>query len=100
RKPIPIDVRVIATTNRDLKQLVREGSFREDLYYRLNVIPLSIPPLRKRKDDIAILANYFCEKYSSETTGTAKQLAAETIDVLGRYDWPGDIRELENVIQR
>jgi two-component system response regulator FlrC len=100
RKPIPIDVRVIATTNRSLKSLVEAGIFREDLYYRLNVIPLTIPPLRNRKEDIPMLARHFCEKYSSNEFGSRMELAPETIDLLIRRDWPGNIRELENVIQR
>ena len=100
RKPTPIDVRVIATTNKNLKTLVRAGSFREDLYYRLNVIPLTIPPLRKRKEDIPLLAEYFCEKYNREDQGRKMQLAPETIDVLTSHDWPGNVRELENAIQR
>ena len=99
RKPIPIDVRVIATTNKNLKSLVRAGTFREDLYYRLNVIPLTIPPLRNRKEDIPLLARHFCERHSAES-GKRMELAPETIDLLTRCDWPGNARELENVIQR
>jgi two-component system response regulator FlrC len=100
RKPIPIDVRVIATTNKDLRSLVRDGSFREDLYYRLNVIPVSIPPLRRRREDAVLLARYFCEKYGAENSGRKMDLAPETIDLITRYDWPGNVRELENAIQR
>jgi DNA-binding NtrC family response regulator len=99
RKPIPIDVRVIATTNKNLKSLVRSGTFREDLYYRLNVIPLTIPPLRNRKEDIPLLAHHFCEKHNGGT-GKKMELAAETIALLTHCDWPGNARELENVIQR
>jgi len=98
-KPIPIDVRVIATTNRDLAAMVKEGSFREDLYYRLNVIPLTIPPLRKRKGDITLLANHFCEKYGLQV-GYRKEMAPETLRVLCEHDWRGNARELENVVQR
>jgi two-component system response regulator FlrC len=100
RKPIPIDVRVIATTNKDLKTLVREGAFREDLYYRLNVIPLSIPPLRRRREDAVLLAAHFCERYGVENSGRRMELAPETIDLISRYAWPGNVRELENAIQR
>jgi len=98
-RPIPIDVRVLATTNRDLPAMVRAGSFREDLYYRLNVIPLSIPPLRKRRGDIVLLANHFCEQYTLQSS-RRKELAPETIKFLCAYDWHGNARELENVIQR
>ena len=100
RKPIPVDIRIIATTNKSLKSLVRAGTFREDLYYRLNVIPLTIPPLRNRREDIPLLARHFCEKHSNKDTGKKMELAAETIDLLVRREWPGNIRELENVIHR
>jgi DNA-binding NtrC family response regulator len=100
RKPIPVDIRVIATTNKSLKSLVREGTFREDLYYRLNVIPLTIPPLRNRREDIPLLARHFCEKHSNRDTGKKMELAPETVDLLVRRDWTGNIRELENVIHR
>ncbi len=100
RSPIPVDVRIIATTNKDLRGLVSAGTFREDLYYRLNVIPLSIPPLRNRRGDIPLLADYFCEKYGFENRGERTELASKTTELLLRYDWPGNVRELENVIQR
>jgi len=100
KNPIPVDVRVIATTNKDLKTLVQNGTFREDLYYRLNVIPLGIPPLRKRRGDVGLLADYFCEKYGLETHNRKMALAPETHELLTRYDWPGNVRELENVMQR
>jgi two-component system response regulator FlrC len=99
RKPIPIDIRVIATTNKNLKSLVNAGTFREDLYYRLNVIPLTIPPLRNRRDDIPLLARHFCEKHNAEA-GKNIELAPETIGLLTNCAWPGNARELENVIQR
>jgi len=95
RKPIPIDVRVIAVTNKDLKLKVREGEFREDLFFRLNVIPLNIPTLRERKDDIDVLVPFFVEKFAKE-----KKVDSETIKLLKKYNWPGNIRELENVIHR
>jgi two-component system response regulator FlrC len=100
KNPIPVDVRVIATTNKDLKALVKNGTFREDLYYRLNVIPLGIPPLRKRRGDVGLLAKYFCEKYGMETHSRTLALAPETLDLLTSYDWPGNVRELENVMHR
>jgi DNA-binding NtrC family response regulator len=100
RRPIPIDVRIIATTNKNLKDLVQSGSFRDDLYYRLNVIPLTIPPLRQRKGDISLLATHFCNKYGFEVRGQKMELLPETINLLEKYDWPGNVRELENVIQR
>ena len=96
-RPIKIDVRTIATTNRSLKDRVREGSFREDLYYRLNVIPLTIPPLRQRKQDIRHLVSFFCAKYAQ---GDARSFAEETLELLEKYDWPGNVRELENVTRR
>ena len=100
KHPIPVDVRVIATTNKDLKRLIEEGSFREDLFYRLNVIPLTIPPLRKRRGDIPLLADHFCEKYGQESRQQKIQLAPPALELLLGYDWPGNVRELENVLQR
>jgi len=98
-RPIAIDVRVIATTNKDLAAMVKQGTFREDLYYRLNVIPLTIPPLRKRKGDVVLLARHFCEVYGLQS-GKRKELAPATISVLTDHEWRGNARELENVIQR
>ena len=100
KNPIPIDVRVIATTNKDLKSLVKAGTFREDLYYRLNVIPIGIPPLRARRGDVGILAAYFCEKYGQESRGEKMELSPEALQALDEHEWPGNVRELENVIQR
>jgi two-component system response regulator FlrC len=97
RKPIPIQVRVIATTNKDLKKLIARGQFREDLYFRLNVVPMRIPPLRERKDDIPALVRYFMKRYGNETD---PQIDEETTQLLGRYGWPGNVRELENLVQR
>lgn len=93
-----IDVRIIAATNRDLKQAVRNKTFREDLYYRLNVIPLNISPLRERQEDIEDLANYFIQQY--QTPGEEYALSRDALEKLKRHSWPGNIRELENVIQR
>src|SRR5438552_7255804 len=93
KRPIPINVRVIATTNKDLRKLIARGQFREDLFFRLNVVPLRIPPLRERKDDIAVLTDHFMKKYGGATAG---ELDVETIELLQRYGWPGNVRELEN----
>lgn len=98
REPIPIDVRVLAATNRDLEALMREGRFREDLYYRLNVVSIELPPLRERRADIPLLVEHFLAKYAEELGERA--VAPEALDRLVGYDWPGNVRELENVIQR
>jgi DNA-binding NtrC family response regulator len=100
KDPVKIDVRIIATTNRDLQSLVREGEFREDLYYRLNVVPLAIPPLRRRQGDIPLLADFFCRRYGKEFGKEGFQCAPDAIAELMRHSWPGNVRELENVIQR
>ncbi|WP_268223410.1 sigma 54-interacting transcriptional regulator [Sinomicrobium oceani] len=99
-KTIKVDVRIIAATNRDLKEMIREGQFREDLYYRLNVFPIHNIPLRARKDDIPLLAQFFLEKYSAKAGKTFKRLSKDTIDALMHYNFPGNIRELENMIER
>jgi DNA-binding NtrC family response regulator len=99
-QPIPVDVRVIAATNRDLSSAIKDGRFREDLYYRLNVIPISLPPLRERNEDISVLAQYFLKRFAGETkknfTGIREAAEAKLI----AYDWPGNVRELANVIER
>ncbi|HSR70141.1 MAG TPA: sigma-54 dependent transcriptional regulator [Acidobacteriota bacterium] len=97
-QPVAVDVRVVATTNCNLKEAVGEGRFREDLYYRLNVIPLTIPPLGRRKDDIPLLVSHFCRKH--EQGEERKHFSEETLDLLQKYDWPGNVRELENVVRR
>jgi DNA-binding NtrC family response regulator len=97
---IQVDVRIIAATNVDLKQQVREGKFREDLFYRLNVITLDLPPLRQRKEDIPLLATFFLDKYSKENDRPLRRLAPEALRPLMAYSWPGNVRELENVIER
>ncbi|MDK2799128.1 MAG: sigma-54 dependent transcriptional regulator, acetoin dehydrogenase operon transcriptional [Clostridiales bacterium] len=94
-----IDVRIIAATNRNLEQMVREGKFREDLYYRLNVIPIYIPPLRERKGDIELLVEYFIKKYSKTFNVPIKRISVEAMGILNSYHWPGNVRELENLIQ-
>ena len=95
-----VDVRVIAATNRDLKQMVADGKFQEDLYYRLNVIPIEIPPLRERRDDIGILVEHFVEKHRQRTGKRIERIEDGVIAALERYDWPGNVRELENTIER
>ena len=97
RRPIPIRVRVIATTNKDLRKLIARGQFREDLFFRLNVVPLRIPPLRDRKDDIWALTEHFMKKYGGPAAGRPDD---ETIELLQRFGWPGNVRELENIIHR
>ena len=99
-KTLHIDVRVIAATNRDLRVALEEGTFREDLYYRLNVVPMEIPPLRERKEDIPYLANHFVERLSPENGGTVTGITDAAIETLMQYSWPGNVRELENVIER
>jgi transcriptional regulator with GAF, ATPase, and Fis domain len=99
-KTIKVDVRVIAATNRDLSKRVDEGQFREDLYYRLDVFPLTVPPLRDRREDIALLANAFLERSLQKLGRTMEPLSAEAVRRLNAYDWPGNLRELQNVIER
>jgi DNA-binding NtrC family response regulator len=97
---IQVDVRIIAATNVDLKQLVQEGRFREDLFYRLNVITIDLPPLRQRKEDIPLLAAHFLEKYAKENDRAAMHITSDALRLLMTYSWPGNVRELENVIER
>jgi PAS domain S-box-containing protein len=99
-KTVKVDVRVIAATNRDLSKRVGEGQFREDLYYRLNVFPLTVPALRDRREDIALLANAFLERSLQKLGRTMEPLSAEAVTRLNAYDWPGNVRELQNVIER
>jgi DNA-binding NtrC family response regulator len=99
-KPIEVDVRVIAATNQNLQEAIGKQKFREDLFYRLSVFPIHIPPLRDRRDDIVPLANYFVEKYSRRMKKGEKSLSREAIAILERYHWPGNVRELENTIER
>ena len=98
--PIPVDVRIITATNRDLEEAIRQRTFREDLYYRLNVFPVFLPPLRDRKTDILLLADHFIEKYATAHQKDVTRLTTPAIDMLMRYHWPGNVRELENVIER
>jgi Nif-specific regulatory protein len=99
-RTIKIDVRIITATNRNLEELLGKGQFREDLYYRLNVFPLHLPPLRERKSDILLLADHFIEKYNKRSRKAVKRIATSAINLLMSYYWPGNVRELENVIER
>ena len=96
----PINVRVIAATNRNLEKLIEIGQFREDLYYRLNVIPLNIPPLRDRREDIPILSKYYISKLSHRLSSKVEGISKEALEKMMNYDWPGNIRELANIIER
>jgi transcriptional regulator with PAS, ATPase and Fis domain len=100
RKPIPVDVRIIATCNRNLADCVREGTFREDLFYRLNVVNLTIPPLRERIGDVRILSSHFMAYYAEKNSKGLASISAEAMGMLEGHVWPGNVRELENVIER
>jgi DNA-binding NtrC family response regulator len=99
-QPIPVDVRVIAATNRDLASAIKEGRFREDLFYRLNVIPIALPPLRERKEDIPVLAEYFLRRTAAETKKNVIGISEDAQAMLIAYEWPGNVRELANAIER
>jgi PAS domain S-box-containing protein len=99
-QPIHTDVRVIAATNRDLNAAVANGTFRQDLFYRLNVFPIEVPPLRERKDDVLMLVEYFVQRYANRAGRNIRSIEQKTLDLLQSYDWPGNIRELQNVIER
>ncbi|HEX6626535.1 MAG TPA: sigma 54-interacting transcriptional regulator [Gemmatimonadaceae bacterium] len=98
--PIPVDVRVLAATNRDLEAAVERGTFREDLYYRLNVFPIRMPPLRERVEDIPILVEYLVDRYAKQLGKSIRNIEKHTLQLLQNYDWPGNVRELQNVIER
>jgi Nif-specific regulatory protein len=98
-KTIKVDVRLVTATSRNLEELVSDGTFREDLYYRLNVVPLFLPSLRERNEDIPLLSEYFLERLNKENK-RAVMLTAKVLDVFSTYDWPGNVRELENAIER
>lgn len=100
RSPIPVDVRIIAATNVDLEKAVEEGRFREDLYYRLKVVTLELPPIRKRKQDVPLLANYFLAQYARDVDTEIPELTPESIDALKTYNWPGNVRELANSMHK
>src|SRR5262249_9855842 len=99
-QPIRVDVRVIAATNRDLRGAVAGGAFREGLFYRVNVFPIEVPPPRERRDDILMLVEYFVRRYASRTGKRIRSIDKKTLDLLQAYDWPGNIRELQNVVER
>ncbi len=99
-KPIPLDARIIATTNTDLRRAVRENNFREDLFYRLNVVPVFLPPLRERKSDIALLARFFLKKYADRNEKKISDISSETISLLLKHQFRGNVRELENLVER
>lgn len=99
-KVLKTDIRLVAATNRDLEKAVQEGDFREDLYYRLNVFPIYLPPLRKRRTDVLLLAEYFLEKYARENSKQIQRISTAAIDLLMQYHWPGNVRELQNCIER
>jgi len=99
-RTLKTDVRIVAATNRDLEALIAADKFRQDLYYRLNVFPIYMPPLRERKTDILLLANYFVEKYGKANRKKLRRISTPAIDMLTSYHWPGNVRELENCIER
>jgi two-component system response regulator HydG len=99
-KTIRVDVRIIAATNRDLQEMVRQGTFREDLFYRLNVVTIDMPPLRERREDIALLADHFLSKYAQKNRKNLRGFTPQAMDALLKYPWPGNVRELENAVER
>jgi len=99
-KSSPVNVRVVGATNEPLQPMMKEGTFREDLYYRLAVIPIEIPPLRDRLEDVPLLVNHFLQKQASASGGEPKKIDAQAVDILCHYDYPGNVRELENAIER
>ncbi len=99
-EPVTVDTRVIASTNKDLEEEISRGNFREDLFYRLNVIPFSVPPLRERKEDIPLLGRHFLKEFSSQYGRRPREMTDDAIETLMRYSWPGNVRELRNVIER
>ncbi len=99
-QPVAVDVRILAATNRDLHQMTQEGLFREDLYYRLNVVAVEVPPLRQRKEDIPLLVDHFLRTFAQKNKRTVRGITPRAMDLLLKYDWPGNVRELENVMER
>ncbi|MBN2124980.1 MAG: sigma-54-dependent Fis family transcriptional regulator, partial [Deltaproteobacteria bacterium] len=100
RQPVDVDFRLISATRRDLEREVAEGNFREDFFYRINVIMIRVPPLRERKEDIPLLVQHFLQKYSRETIKQVDRVDRRAMELLKYYDWPGNVRELENAIER
>jgi transcriptional regulator with PAS, ATPase and Fis domain len=99
-KTIDVDFRVISATNKDLEKAIKEGSFREDLYYRLNVFSIKLPPLRERRSDIPLLARYFLNKYAQSMNKSVTDYSPQVMELFSAYDWPGNIREVRNVVER
>ncbi|MFV0313489.1 MAG: sigma 54-interacting transcriptional regulator, partial [Anaerotignum sp.] len=99
QRPIPIDIRVLCATNKDIEQMVLDGTFREDLYYRLNIIPLELPPLRKRKEDIPMLTDYYIAYYNQKLGKSIQRVKTEVMQTLVNYNWPGNVRELKNIVE-
>ncbi len=99
-EPVTVDARVIAATNKDLEEEISKGNFREDLFYRLNVLPFYVPPLRERREDIPLLARHFLREFSQTYRQRPKEIAADALEALARYSWPGNVRELRNLIER
>jgi DNA-binding NtrC family response regulator len=99
-RTLRVDVRLIAATNKDLPSLIKKGAFREDLYYRLNVIAITIPPLRERKEDVAALARHFLAKFAKKLSKSITDITPDALEQLSGYQWPGNVRELENVVER
>lgn len=99
-KIIKVDVRIIAATNKDLKKEMKEGRFRDDLFFRLNVVPIYVPPLRDRKEDIPLLVDYFCAVYSEENNFRRKKFSTEALEIMMKYPWKGNVRELRNLVER
>jgi transcriptional regulator with PAS, ATPase and Fis domain len=98
-KQIRVDIRIISATNKDLKEEIKKGNFREDLFYRLSVIPIEVPPLRERREDIPLLVKHFIDNFSSEFNISKPSISREAMEILKSYNWPGNVRELQNVIQ-
>jgi transcriptional regulator with GAF, ATPase, and Fis domain len=99
-KVIKVDVRIVAATNKDLQKAVKAGAFREELFYRLSIVPITLPPLRERRGDIPLMANYFLEKYNKKRAKNIRAISAKAMKALVEYNWPGNVRELENAIER
>lgn len=100
KAPVPVDIRIIATTNREMKKEIKDGRFREDLFYRLNIFPLTLPPLRERTEDLGLLAEHFMRRFSAKYSRGLERISDEATEYIKRYPWPGNIRELENTIER
>jgi transcriptional regulator with PAS, ATPase and Fis domain len=100
RETVKVDVRLIAATNRDLREALEQGTFREDLYYRLNVVPIDIAPLRQRKEDIPELVNLFISRFAGDSGKPVESITPEAMQILVNYHWPGNVRELQNIIER